>query len=353
MKSKAVIFEIGRTFVAIALALALGLVITFLVSNEPWEAFSYLTTGPLSTTRRLGNFIEMAIPLTFTGLAVSVVFQAKQFNIGAEGQLYIGAVAATIVGVTFQLPAIIHLPLALLAAMVAGGLAGLIPGILKARWGASELVSSLMLNYVFYRLGLYLINYHFRDPYAGAMVSPRIERTAWLEQFLPPTRIHWGIYLAVAAVIITYFFLYRTKWGYALRMTGLNKNFAAYSGISVASVIIYSQIIAGSIAGLAGAGDTLGIFRRFQWQTQPGYGFDGIIVAILARNNPLAVPFAALFLAYMRTGASIMARMTDVSAEMVAIIQGVIILLVTAQAFLSGFHHRAVVKGARHNVRNS
>ena len=136
-------------------------------------------------------------------------------------------------------------------------------------------------------------------------------------------------------------------------MTGLNKNFAAYSGISVTGVIIYSQIISGGIAGLAGAADVLGLYRRFQWQMLPGYGFDGIIIATLARNNPIAVPVAALFLAYIRSGASVMSRMTDVSSEMVAIIQGIMILLVTAQAFLSTWHHRAVVKEAQKHGRDA
>ncbi len=347
------LFDIGRTLLAIILALLLGFVIILLVSEEPYEAFKLFVTGPLTTPRRLGNWIEAAIPLVFTGLAVSVAFQAGQFNIGAEGQLFFGAVLATIVGLSFQLPMYLHVFVALLGDLVGGALVGTTPGVMKARWGASELVSSLMLNYVFYRLGLYLINYHFRDPAAGAMVSYRIPQTAWLQQFMPPTRIHWGLWVAIAAVVFTYLFIYHTRWGYALRMTGLNKNFAAYSGISVTGVIIYSQIISGGIAGLAGAADVLGLYRRFQWQMLPGYGFDGIIIATLARNNPIAVPVAALFLAYIRSGASVMSRMTDVSSEMVAIIQGIMILLVTAQAFLSTWHHRAVVKEAQKHGRDA
>lgn len=347
MKNKIQLFEIGRVLIAVLIALILGFIIILLVSEEPWYAFKSFLYGTLRTPRRIGNFIEMSLPLIFTGLAVAIVFEARQFNIGAEGQFFFGAVVATIFGIVFELPAIIHIPLVLIAAMAGGMLVGAIPGFLKARWGASELVSSLMLNYVFFRLGLYLINNHYRDTSAGAMVSWKINETAWLKQFLPPTRIHWGVFLAIGAIIFTYYFLYRTKWGYALRMTGLNKNFAAYSGISVTAVILYSQVISGAIAGLGGASEMLGIYRRFQWQMLPGYGFDGIIIAILARNKPLLVPVAALFLAYIRSGADIMARMSDVPAEIVAIIQGVIILLVTAQAFLSKYHHRLVVKEAK------
>ncbi len=340
------LFQVYRTLIAVFLALVLGFVITCFVSEMPLEAFGNFLLGPLTSVRRFGNVIEAAIPLVFTGLAVAIVFQASQFNIGAEGQFFMGAVAAVIVGIVLPLPGVIHVLVCLAAAMAAGALCGWIPGVLKARLGASELVSSLMLNYVYFRLGVYVINYHFRDKEAGALVSWPVRETSWLHQFLQPTRIHWGILVVAAAVVFVYLFLYRTRWGYALRMTGLNINFARYAGISTASVIVYSQVLGGAIAGLGGAVEMLGIHRRFIWMMMPGYGWDGIIVAILARNNPLGVVLGALFLAYMRTGADIMARMTDVSAEMVTVIQGVMILLVTAQAFLAGWRHRIVVREA-------
>ena len=344
------VFEVVRSLVAILLAMLLGFIVTYLVSKQPGEAFQSFLTGPFTSPRRFGNLIEAAIPLTFTGLAVSMAFQAAQFNIGAEGQFFFGATAATIVGITVPASGWLHPILALAVGGVAGAFVGWIPGVLKARWGASELVSSLMLNYVFFRVGMYLINYHYRDTTAGAMVSLPLKETSWLTQFLPPTRIHYGIFVAILAVIFTYLFLYRSRWGYALRMTGLNLPFANYSGINTTSVITYSQVISGVVAGIGGAVEMLGIYHRFQWLALPGYGFDGIIVAILARNNPLGIPLAALFLAYLRTGADIMARTTDVSAEMITVIQAVMILLVTAQAFLAGWKHRIVVKEAKQSV---
>lgn len=347
---KEYIFEAVRSLVAILLAMVLGFIVTYLVSKEPGEAFRSFLTGPFTSPRRLGNLIEAAIPLTFTGLAVSVAFQAMQFNMGAEGGFFFGAIAATIVGIVVPAPGWLHPLLALVAGGLAGAVVGWIPGVLKSRWGASELVSSLMLNYVFFRVGMYLINYHFRDTNAGAMVSLPLRETSWLAQFLPPTRIHLGIFVALLAIVFTYLFLYRSRWGYALRMTGLNLPFADYAGINTKSVITYSQVIMGVIAGIGGAVEMLGIYHRFQWLALPGYGFDGIIVSILARNNPLGIPFAALFLAYLRTGADIMGRTTDVSAEMITVIQAVMILLVTAQAFLAGWKHRIVVKEAKQNV---
>jgi len=340
-------FQVLRTLTAVGIALLLGFVITLFVSERPLEAFGYFLGGPFTSVRRFGAFLEAAIPLTFCGLAISLVFSASQFNIGADGQFFIGAIATTAAGIYLKLPPIVHAVVALGCGVAAGALAGFIPGFLKSRWGASELVSSLMLNYVLFRLGMYFLTYKMRDPAVGALVSLELKPSSYLGQFLPPTRLHTGIFVLVLTVVFCYYFLYRSKWGYEIRMVGMNRSFAEYSGISVASVILYSQVISGGIAGLAGAVEMLGIYRRFQWLASPGYGFDGVIIAILARNNPLLVPVAAVFLAYLRTGADVMAMYSDVTSEMVSIIQAAIILLVTAEAFLSGYRHRMVVREAK------
>jgi simple sugar transport system permease protein len=337
-------FQIIRTLAAIGLALLFGFVVTLFVSKSPFEAFGYFVTGPFTSIRRFGAFLEAAVPLTFCGLAVSLVFSAGQFNIGADGQFFIGATAATAAGIWLRLPPVVHAVAALACGILAGALAGLAPGFLKSRWGASELVSSLMLNYVLFRLGMYFLIYKLKDPDVGALASRELKASSWLGQFLPPTRLHTGLLILAATVVFCYYFLYRTKWGYETRMVGLNQGFARYSGMSVAAVTLYTQVLSGGIAGMAGAVEILGIYRRFQWLASPGYGFDGVIIAILARNNPLLVPIGAVFLAYLRTGADVMAMYSDVTSEMVSIIQAVIILLVTAEAFLSGYRHRIVVK---------
>lgn len=337
-------FELLRTCLAIAIALLLGFIVTAFVSKEPLEAFKYFLTGPFTTTRRFGAFLEAAIPLTFTGLAVSMVFSAGQFNLGAEGQFFIGAIAATAAGIFLNLPPVIHTLVAMACGALAGAAFGSVPGVLKSKWNASELVSSLMLNYVAFRLGIYLLTYHLRDPNVGALVSKPLKETSWLAQFLPPTRLHAGVFVLAGAVLFCYYFLYRTPRGYELRMTGNNLSFARYSGIDVQSVIFRAQVLAGMIAGLGGAVEMLGLFRRFQWLAMPGYGFDGVIIAILSRNNPLLVPIGALFLAYLRIGADVMAMYSDVTSEMVAIVQASIILLVTAQSFLAGYRHKLLLK---------
>jgi simple sugar transport system permease protein len=198
-------------------------------------------------------------------------------------------------------------------------------------------------------LGIYIVNNFLRDVNAGAMVSYEIKQSAALPGILHGTRIHLGLFIAILGIIATYYFLYRTKWGYAIRMTGANIKFAQYSGINTKRVIFYCQVIGGMIAGIGGATELLGMYPRFQWQMTPGYGWDGVIVAILARNNPLFVPIGAFFLAYLRIGADIMARMTDVPSEVVSVIQAIMILLIAAESFLSAWRHRMIVKSANEN----
>ncbi len=346
-------FEVIRTLVAILIALLLAFIIILFVSQEPITAFLKLITGPFSSLRHFGNIIETAIPLIFTGLSISVMFQANQFNLAAEGAFFIGGVVATIAAIHFNLPPVIHPLVAIVLGAVAGGIVCLISALLKVKWNASELVSSLMLNYIFFLLGIYIINYFLRDPNAGAMVSYQFKDNAMLSRLIPRTRIHTGLFIAALCIVLMYLFLYRTKWGYALRMTGLNQSFAEYSGINTVKVIIYSQLLGGITAGIGGATEILGMYNRFQWQALPQYGFDGVIVAIIARNNPVFIPIAAFFLAYLRIGADIMSRYTDVQNEMVAVIQAVMIMLIAAQGFLAKYRHKMIVKGAKQHGKLS
>ncbi|TCL65896.1 simple sugar transport system permease protein [Hydrogenispora ethanolica] len=345
-----VFFEVVRTLVAVFIALALFLLIIVLISKEPLDALGYFLLGPLSSLRRFGNVIEMMIPFIFTGLSVCVMFQAKQFNMISEGGFFIGGLAAALVAVKLALPLGIHPLVAILFGGLIGGLAGYIPGVLKTKWNANELVSSLMLNYVLLYLGLFMLNNLIRDPNAGNMASFMLSPVAKFPVIIPDTRVHLGLGLAILMVVLVYYFLYRTHWGYALRMTGLNQKFAAYTGINTMAVIAYAQVIGGAIAGMGGATEILGMYDRFQWQSLPGYGFDGIIVAILARQNPLLVPVAALFLAYLRIGADIMSRMSDVPSEVVSVIQAIMIMLIAAYSFLAGWRHRVILKQSKANM---
>ncbi|MCK5736765.1 MAG: ABC transporter permease, partial [Spirochaetaceae bacterium] len=189
-------------------------------------------------------------------------------------------------------------------------------------------------------------NYFLRDVNAGAMVSYPLAESAKLIKIIPKTKVHFGLIIAVLMVVFTAIFLYRTRWGYRIQVIGKNLRFARYAGINTSSAIILSQVLGGFIAGMGGSIELLGLYRRFSWQLLPGYGWTGVIVAILARNNPIYVPVAAFFLAYMRIGADIMSRSTDMPNEFVSIIQAVIIILIAASSFLSKQRHKIVVKEA-------
>lgn len=340
-------FEFVRILIAIIISLALGFIVTLLVSKDPINAYKYFLFGPLSRTRRIIEFINTSVPLIFTGLAVSIVFKAEQFNIGAEGQFFMGAVAGTAVALLFPHMVIIHIIFVFIAAMLAGMAWAYVPGVLKARLNASELVSSLMMNYIAFYMGLYVINYYLRDKNAGYLVSYKFPKTTWLPYLYKRYSLHYGIIIAIAFVFLVWYLMYKTRIGYEIRMLGYNLKFAEAGGIDVPRVILNAQVISGGVAGIAGAVEVTGRYHRFLWQALPGYGFDGIIVALLARNNPLGVPFAALFLGYLRTGARIMERQSDMSAEMVTVLQALVILLVTAQAFLSTWKQKMVERASR------
>lgn len=340
-------FELIRTLIAVLIAIVLAFGIILLVSGQPLESLKMFVIGPLSSKKYIGNIIETAIPLIFSGLALSVVFQASLFNLGAEGVFFISGAVASAAAIFIPMPTGVHQIVVIGIGALVGAVIAAIPGILKAKWNASELVTSLMLNNIVLGLGLYLLNYKMRDASAMAVVSQKFQETALLPGIVPGTRIHFGLVIALVMVVVVYLILYKSKWGYEIRMTGLNKEFAEYSGINTFKVIIIAHLISGIIAGMGGAVEVMGMHKRFQWTSLPGYGFDGALVAMLARNNPLAVVGSALFLAYIRVGADLVARLSDVPAEMVSILQGVIILLISAERFLHSYKQKMVLKEAK------
>ncbi len=341
------LFSVVRTLIAILISLGIVFIIILLVSKEPTKALAAFIGGPFTSVRRMGNVVETAIPLIFTGLAACVMFQAKQFSLIGDGGFFFGSLIA----VTFVLNTGIGASLgpagALIVGTIVGGLCGIIPGFLKAKWNTNEFVVSMMFNYVLVFIGLFILLNVIRDPNSGFLASFSIPDSARLLRFVKGTKIHLGLIIALAMVVVVTILLYKTKWGYAIRMTGSNKQFAEYSGINTFMVIFMCQVIGGAIAGMGGTAEILGMYDRFQWQDTPGYGFDGMTVAILAANNPALVPLGAFFLAYLRVGTDIMARTNDVPNEAVYIIQGIVMLLVTAAAFLSRWKHKMVVHSTK------
>lgn len=340
-------FDAFRMIFSVLIALIISFGIIFLVSKEPVNAITNLALGPLRSKRNLANVVESMIPLIFTGTGVCIMFSANQINLAGEGAFHLGGLVAAVAALKLPLPAGISPVVCLLAAALAGAVFTAVPAWMKIKTDASELVSSLMLNYLSLWFCIYIMRYFICDPSKGSASWP-IPDAASLPSLMKGTRIHAGLFIAVLVAVLGYMFLYKTKLGYELRLTGENEEFARYSGISVVKVILISQLAGGFIAGLGGGVELLSpIYTRFSWTSLLGYGWDAIIICTLARKNPLYTPFAALFLAYLRTGASIMARSTDVTLEIVQIAQGIIILLVVAEHFLSKTRHKMIAKEAR------
>ncbi len=339
--------DLARVGIIISITLALVFLIVFLASQEPFVAIYSFFIGPFTSIRRIGNIVEAGAPLMFTALAVIIIFRSGLFSMISEGAFFIGITGAMIAAIAWRLPFPLHPFGAILFGGFCGAVAALIPALLRMKWSVSEVVTSIMLNYVIQFLSIYLVNYHFREISSSSLASLLLEPTAKLPVIFPGTRIHVGILIALAACIVLYLFLYRTALGYSIRVVGDNQTFARYSGINAAKTMLFAQIIAGFIAGIGGASELLGMYTRFKWTSSPGYGWTGIVVALLAKRNPLLVPIAALFIGYMNVGADIMARSSDVSREVVDIIQGVMMLLIAAEALLGGFRQRLIVSAAK------
>ena len=345
-------FDLLRLFVAVGIALLITTGIIFLCSENPTKALSTLLTGPISSKRYLFNVLEMMVPLMFTGLSLSLVFKSGNFSMITDASFYMGAVIASFVAIMIPLPAGIHPMVAILIAGFIGGLIGSIPAFCKVKYKANELVTSLMLNYVFFYTGLYIINKFVVDRQASNFASLKFLKTAGLSTIVSGTRLHSGFIMAIVVCILLFIFLTRTKWGYEIRIVGSNPEFARFSGINTKKVILYTSFISGFIAAIGGAIEKLGMYRRFQWSQAPTYAWDGVIISILSSNNPIFIPIAAFFLSYVRVGADIMSRQTDVQNEIVALIQGVIILLVTAERFLYFIKQRKESQLALENNEN-
>lgn len=322
-----------RITVAIAIAFAIASLIIFAVSEEPLTAINKLFLGPLQSKRNFFNILETMIPLVFTGLALNIMFRSGLFNMGADGSFYMGAVMASFVAISIELPQGVHQGAVILVAAVVGGLITMLPAVIRKITGANVLVISLMFNYVFFHGGLFIINRFLFDETTGH-ASFKFQETARLGNMVKGTQLHYGFLIMIVMVIVMYIIVERSKFGYNLKVTGISKRFAKYAGINVTATVILSQFIGGAVAGMGGAIEMVGIYKRFTWNTPVMYVWDGILVNLLGATKPIMIPFAAFFLSYLRVGADVMSRSTDVDNEIVAIIQGIMILLIASERFM-------------------
>jgi len=340
-------FNIIRTVFSMMAAILVAFIIITMVSDQPVESIKIFLLKPFTSKRYFGNIIETAVPLIFSGLSMAVLFRTGLFNLGGEGVFYISGVTGSLIAIWLQLPPVIF-PLVCIAVSALTGIAVmLVPGVLKAKYGANEMVTSLMMNSIMLGIGSYVLNNIMRDPNVATLVSYKYRSAALLPVIIKGTRVHAGFLIAILFAVLVYIYIFKTKSGYEIRVTGTNAKFAKYSGINVTKVIIMVHVLAGAIAGCGGIIECLGMHKRFEWNGLPGYGFDGCMIAMLANNNPIGVVGAALFVAYLRVGADLVNRSADVPTEMIAILQSLIILFISAEQLLKKYKQRWIEKDVK------
>lgn len=341
---------------ALVTALVLGAFIMLLFGDNPIEAYRGLFAGAFGSARGWATTVRKMTPLILTALSVTIAFKAGLFNIGASGQFLMGTIAAVAVGIQFEgLPAVLHLPLALVAGIVGGMAWGAIPGLLKVYTGAHEVIVTIMLNYVaalFAGWTVYAGGTQGQtpgplwDPAAGAISqTPLVLPSAQLPLiFSPPYRVHVGVVIAVLVAVLMWWLIYKTIIGFEIRTVGQNAKAAKYAGVRVNWTVVLAMVLAGGLAGLAGAIETLGVNLRFAPEFTGGAGFDGIIVALLGQTHPLGVILAAFLFGALDAGGARMQFVSGVSADIIQVIQGLVLALVAAPLLIRTIYRLRVSK---------
>ena len=320
----------ARVVITLEMALIAGGLVLELSGKDALDTYRVLFEWGLGTQRARANSLLAATPLIFTGLGTAIAFRAGIFNVGVEGSLYMGALAAAWVGFTFTtLPGLLLIGLAFVAAGIAGGIWGLVPGYLKARLRVDEVVTTIMLNYVAIEFTSYMVQSGpFFVPGLANAMSPTIAEQARLPRLVPRSQFNSSFFVALACVVAMIWLIQRTKFGYEARLTGDNALFARWSGVLVGATILKVMFVSGLLGGLAGAGQVLGVHYNFTARFSRGFGFDGLTIALLARNSPLGVLIGALLFGVLRSGGSTIELFTDVPIDLVDIVQALIIFFV-------------------------
>ncbi len=317
--------------VAILLAFIVGAIVLAVTGYSPLDAYGAMLSGAFGDASGIGQTFTQATPIIFTALAFLFAYKCGLFNIGAEGQFLAGAFAAALVGISFSgLPAFVHIPLALLSGVVAGAFWGFVPAVLKARLGTHEVITTMMLSYVALYVTGYLVNYPFKEPGGWTAQTVVISPSAELPRILEPTQLSASIFVALLLAGLTYYILQRTTIGYEIRAIGLNPSAAEAGGISVGKGVVLALVISGAMAGLGGAGEVLGVHRRFIEGFSPGYGWDGLAVALVGGLNPVGILLASVLFGALRSGGMTMTRVSHVPLDIATILQALVILFVAA-----------------------
>lgn len=336
--------------IAIVIAFVIGAIIVFVTGNNPVAAYAALLEGALGDSNAIGRTLLNATPLIFTGLAVAVAFRAGLFNIGGEGQLYIGAITAGVLGVSLGFLGPLAIVAVLACCILTGFMWGAIPGFLKARFGAHEVITTIMLNFIAINLATYLA----LNPFRSEGLVPGTEAIDAASR-LPAIgfglgRANYGLLVALAAAVVIYLLLWRTRLGFRIRAVGLSPGAANYAGMSIGVNTVLALAIGGALAGLGGGVEVMGVYGKMSIPFVSNLGFNGIGVALLGRNHPAGAVLGALLFGGLASGAQEMQFATEVPLDLADVLLAVILLLVTATKLVElivGKRARALASGTR------
>jgi simple sugar transport system permease protein len=329
------IFGILKAILAVLFALMVVSIILLLTGYHPLPVFGALIDGAFGSKRCIGESLVSTTPLIFSSLGFLIAYRCGLFNIGLEGQITVGGIAAAFFGYALpEMPAILHVTICLLAGIMAGGLWGFIPGYLKAKFGVHEVIGTIMLNSISFNIASYLVSMNgpMKDRVDSMPASPMIRESAKIVRIVAGTRLHWGIFLAIAAAFALYIFLFKTRFGFKIRAVGNNRYAAEALGIGVKKSIIFTLALSGAFGGIAGAVEILGVHYRLFAAFSPGYGFDAIAVALLGMVNPIGILASSYLFGILRSGSILMQAMFGVNKDMVSVITGVIVLFMGMSA---------------------
>ncbi|MBC5625108.1 ABC transporter permease [Clostridium sp. NSJ-49] len=309
-----------KSILAIVLGLLAGALLMLAMGFEPIKGYQFLFKGGLMNIERIGNTIATATPLILTGLSVAFAFRTGLFNIGTPGQMLFGGFCTIAVGLSFDLPTVVIVPLMVLAGILGGALWAVVPGVLKALFNVHEVVSSIMMNWIAYWTIYYTVPKYFKGEYleteSRMLPETATLRVKWLSDLFGGSYINLGIILALVAVFVVWFILNKTVLGYELKAVGFNRFGAEYAGMPVNRNIVISMMIAGALSGLAGVIQYMGNATVMQIGVMPSQGFDGIAVSLLGANTPIGVLFSALFFGILYVGKGFMNAAVKIPPEL-------------------------------------
>ncbi|GKX30640.1 ABC transporter permease [Vallitalea longa] len=341
MNRNKILKELGKPLFAIIISLLIGALLIIPTGTSPIEAYSLLFKGAFGTWQGFCSSLAKATPLLFTGLAAAYAFRAGVFNIGVEGQLYFGAITAALVGVYLPaLPAYISVPICLIAAMIVGMIWAFIPAILNIKLDISIFITCIMLNSIAQLFSNYLATYPFKGELPIGATYKIGENSILPKLAGPMNDLNLGFVLAILVAIILHILLFKTKFGYESRASGISSSFSKYIGINAAKRTVIIVMISGAIAGLAGAEQVMGVNYRYISDISNGLGYTGITVALLAKNNPLGCIITAIFFGALNNGAIQMEVMSNISRDLISSVQAVMIVFIAADFAINSIKSR-------------